>query len=1319
MATLALSVAGAAIGSAVLPAGVSFLGATITGATIGAQVGALAGSFVDQTLFGTSGQQRNVSGPRLSDLHVTASLEGAPIPRIYGRTRIGGQMIWATNFEEEIVQSGGGGGGKGAPGAGADSRTTQTEYRYYANFAVALVEGRITGIGRVWADGKELDLTGFTYRLYEGSEDQQPDSLIIAKQDGGHAPAYRGTAYIVFERMPLKNFGNRIPQLSFELIRSVDPFEEQVRAVTLIPGAGEFVYEPDEVLRGIGLGASAPENVHTRQGASDWDVSVDQLQSTLPNAGTVSLIVSWFGTDLRCGACQLLPGVETADKTTTPMSWQVAGLSRSAAHVVSKDDGRPAYGGTPNDASVVAAIQDLATRGIKVMFTPFVLMDIPASNTLPDPYTGLPGQSAYPWRGRISVDPAPGVAGTPDKSAAAATQTSSFVGAAQVSDFAIAGQAVVYSGPAEWTLRRMVLHYAHLCKAAGGVDAFVIGSELRALTQVRDGASSYPFVAALMQLAADVKTVLGSTTKVTYAADWSEYFGHHPQDGSGDVFFHLDPLWASADIDAVAIDLYWPLADWRDGDTHLDYLAGTRAIYDLDYLKGNVTGGEGYDWYYAGQADRDAQVRTAITDGQGKPWVFRFKDIRSWWQNQHFDRPAGVEASTPTAWTAESKPIWFSEIGCPAVNKGANQPNVFIDPKSAESQMPYYSDGGRDDLIQRRYLQAILDVFDPSAAGFDPADNPLSGVYSGRMVDIDRVHLYTWDARPYPAFPANEDAWGDAENWQRGHWLSGRIAQTPLTNLVATILDDYGFADYDVSSLNGMAAGFIVDRIMSARDALQPLELAFFFDAIEADGRIRFAHRGANGPLCALGSDDLVEVKPDAELLSLTRMQETELPASAKIKYLGVENDYGRAVSESRRLVGASGRVAQAEVPIVIDARQADAISDAWLFETWAAREHGRFHLPPSRLALEPGDVLTIEAGSRAHDLRITEISEHGVREIEALSIDPAIYKPGSLAERPRRAPNPIVYGKPIGVFLDVPLLSGDEPAHAGYVAAFQHPWPGAVAFYRSPSDQGYMLKAQASTPATLGETLDVVVPGPEGRLDFATRIRVQLASGALNSVTRAAMFDGANLAAVQVPSGRWEFIQFEQADLVAPLTYELSVLLRGQGGSEEAMVGSIPAGARFVLLDQSLSIVDMTPADVGLPHNWTYGPANRDIGHSSYDNAVHAFSGMGLRPYSPVHVRASRVSGDLVIRWTRRTRIGGDNWEQVDVPLSEDIESYEVDILDSGTVLRTLVVTEPVVTYTSAQQITDFGSPQNAVDVRVHQTSTDYGRGSARAATV
>ena len=73
----------------------------------------------------------------------------------------GGNIIWATDFREETETTRQGGGGKGGGGGGG---TEVTEYFYFASFAVALCEGPITGIGRIWADGKPMNLDGVTMR---------------------------------------------------------------------------------------------------------------------------------------------------------------------------------------------------------------------------------------------------------------------------------------------------------------------------------------------------------------------------------------------------------------------------------------------------------------------------------------------------------------------------------------------------------------------------------------------------------------------------------------------------------------------------------------------------------------------------------------------------------------------------------------------------------------------------------------------------------------------------------------------------------------------------------------------------------------------------------------------------------------------------------------------------------------------------------------------------------------------------------------------------------------------------------------------------
>src|SRR6185369_6755644 len=274
---------------------------------------------------------------------------------------------------------------------------------------------------------------------------------------------------------------------------------------------------------------------------------------------------------------------------------------------------------------------------------------------------------------------------------------------------------------------------------------------------------------------------------------------------------------------------------------------------------------------------------------------------------------------------------------------------------------------------------------------------------------------------------------------------------------------------------------------------------------------------------------------------------------------------------------------------------------EVWLFEAWAARERAQFALPPSRLALEPGDAVSLAANGRTHLLRITELGEHGARDIEALSVDPDLYYGAPSATRDRGGSVAVIAGQPFVAFLDLPLLRGDEPPAAGYAAAAQSPWPGPIAIYRSPETTGFQLKAVASAPAVTGITLDPLPAGPASRLDRATSLRVGLDTGTLASVTELALLGGANLAAIRNDDGEWEVLQFLSAVLAAPATYTLSGLLRGQGGTEHAMRSPLAAGARFVLLDGAPARIDMTEDELGLAFNWRCGPASRDLGSPNY----------------------------------------------------------------------------------------------------------------------
>lgn len=291
----------AALGIALVGAGIGGVFGGVTGALIGYSIGSMVGSLLFPPDLGT------VEGPRLQDLQIQSSAEGAPIAQAYGTVRLAGNIIWGKplqehRHEEEVGGKGGGGGGE------------SVSYTYTADFAIALCEGPITAIRKLWADGKLImDLseptaeeqaivdaggfldnivqrqqaffgetmavgrTGGTIRIYKGNETQLPDPLIEADLGAGQTPAYRGVAYIVFDNFELADYGNRIPNITAEVVVSGStaihylgkqgPFEPLTMPSPLYPDDAKVeIYShyvrPDRALAVLGWGHSYATTNH-------------------------------------------------------------------------------------------------------------------------------------------------------------------------------------------------------------------------------------------------------------------------------------------------------------------------------------------------------------------------------------------------------------------------------------------------------------------------------------------------------------------------------------------------------------------------------------------------------------------------------------------------------------------------------------------------------------------------------------------------------------------------------------------------------------------------------------------------------------------------------------------------------------------------------------------------------------------------------------------------------------------------------------------------------------------------------------------------
>jgi len=238
------------------------------------------------------------------------------------------------------------------------------------------------------------------------------------------------------------------------------------------------------------------------------------------------------------------------------------------------------------------------------------------------------------------------------------------------------------------------------------------------------------------------------------------------------------------------------------------------------------------------------------------------------------------------------------------VRFGANQPNVFVDPKSSESQLPYFSDGTRDDFMQRRYLEALISYWD------DPSKNPSSSFYNGQMINTSQVSVWTWDARPFPDFPSRLSVWSDGVNWQTGHWIMGRIGLGTLADIVRDIARQSGLLDIDVTGLSGLVQGYHIDRPMSARAAISTLSELYGFSLAEREDGVSFFTFG-QGTVHSVAETDIVyaDVGPIQHLYP----DPSQALRDVRLRYIDASTDYQLGLASAQDRIAETERILECE----------------------------------------------------------------------------------------------------------------------------------------------------------------------------------------------------------------------------------------------------------------------------------------------------------------------------------------------------------------------------------------------------------------------
>ena len=270
---------------------------------------------------------------------------------------------------------------------------------------------------------------------------------------------------------------------------------------------------------------------------------------------------------------------------------------------------------------------------------------------------------------------------------------------------------------------------------------------------------------------------------------------------------------------------------------------------------------------------------------------------------------------------------------------------------------------------------------------------------------------------------------------------------------------------------------------------------------------------------------------------------------------------------------------------------------------------------------------------------------------------------------------SPPVAGPPFAMLLDLPAAEG-SPVALQYIAVHTDPWPGSMTVWRGLSAGGFAPQATLEQPATVGKLLTTLLPGPLWVFDRTNSLQVQMTGGTLAGADDAGALAGTNVLAIRGADGKWEPCRVFKG--AADRATDLSRLWTDQGaeGFGAASAQPVAPGAPVIVIDDAVVPVASGNDALGLAQELRVTASDRNYTDAAAVALSTTIQTNALLPYSPVSLKAKRQAGGIVFTWIRRTRIGGDAWSVMDVPLSETSEAYLVEVMNGSVVARSATVT-------------------------------------------
>lgn len=533
----------------------------------------------------------------------------------------------------------------------------------------------------------------------------------------------------------------------------------------------------------------------------------------------------------------------------------------------------------------------------------------------------------------------------------------------------------------------------------------------------------------------------------------------------------------------------------------------------------------------------------------------------------------------------------------------------------------------------------------------------------------------------------------------------------------------------NVTLVTDTIQGYTTRRQTTARDGLEPIAQSGFLDAAEVDGKVKWVPRGQSVTL-TVPEDDLGAALwgdgGEVEKLVQTMPQELNLPERVLIRAPNRDNQYdysAQAAKRSREIIRSREQMTFDTAEVMSD-DTAMRLAERLLYSLWAEKPV-QFSLPPKYRKLIPTDVINILVGSLSFRVRITKIDDGPYLQCEGVTEESATYVSTATGGAGNIPGQVLQLLSPTQLFLIDSNLIRDEDDDGGHYLGIAPTvpdglWDGAQIF-KSSDAVTFQASTSFDTAVDWGAAEGALADHHCTTTDRYNTLTIRLVrdEAGLASCTEEEMNTGANAFLLQ-SGDDLELIQAADITDLGGGRYTLATLLRGRRGTEQA-AGGHAAGDKIIVLSAATMQRILSDSEIGQERYYkpvTFGTLFNPTGAIPFTNTAR-----GRECYAPEHVKGSRDgSNNLTITWSRRSRIGDEtDWADnvAAPPLAEDSEAYEVDILDGSDVVRTITASSETAAYSAANQTTDFGSPQVALDVVIYQMSAVNGRGRPASATI